>query len=551
MKNQGKGQTQSFFLFMRVCMLVLFVEDGRSLVLAQSISATESLIRQYPDSAYVLIKNRLALASQQHDQRMEGDYLHQLGQLFYHQGSYARATSSLLQASKIFQQTNQPDQLARTLNDLGTVYYYNRQPMLARKQFDNALRLYRQTRNGAGIAQTYGRIGQIYEKKPDLDSASYYQKRALASYKSIRDSVGIAKIYENLGSIFEDQARYDSAQHYFRQALHLNELNQDAIAQIEIIDNLGDLFRKTGRYQQALSLYRQARQLASQKQEKYQLNSVYRDLAKTYSLLHQPDSAYYYLELSHDLVDEIYTIENNKQIALLQTLYEVEQKNNEIVRLNAAKRIDLILIAAVVVVLLLMGILAVVIISRQRLKIRNEQAINEQNKQIFETQHELMQAELKNKILQEESLKDQLTLKSKSLSTHTLHLIQKNQLLEELKNELTTLVNDDKRDQKKQLRQLVQKINLSFSQDEYWEEFRVIFDQVHQQFVSRITQEFPSLTAYDLRLIALLKMNINSADTATLLGITPDSLRVTRYRLRKKLNLAEGDSLSGFVQQFS
>ncbi|WP_157830375.1 hypothetical protein [Siphonobacter sp. SORGH_AS_0500] len=43
-------------------------------------------------------------------------------------------------------------------------------------------------------------------------------------------------------------------------------------------------------------------------------------------------------------------------------------------------------------------------------------------------------------------------------------------------------------------------------------------------------------------------MNLTSSDISTLLGISQDSLRVTRYRLRKKLNLAAGESLTAFIQ---
>ena len=218
--------------------------------------------------------------------------------------------------------------------------------------------------------------------------------------------------------------------------------------------------------------------------------------------------------------------------------------------MNAQKRIDFIIIIAASVVLLLIGILGAVVISRQRLKIRNEQALNQQNQQIFQTQNELMQVELKNQQLEEENLKGQLELKSKELTSHTLQIIQKNQVLEEIKEDLTVILKDDKRDQKKQLRQLVEKISLNFSQDKYWDDFRTIFDQVHPYFFTQLTQQFSDLTATDLRLIALLKMNISSADVATLLGISLDSLRVSRYRLRKKIGLAEGESLSAFIQRF-
>ncbi|MFC0183436.1 hypothetical protein ACFFJX_13050 [Pseudarcicella hirudinis] len=46
-------------------------------------------------------------------------------------------------------------------------------------------------------------------------------------------------------------------------------------------------------------------------------------------------------------------------------------------------------------------------------------------------------------------------------------------------------------------------------------------------------------------------MNLSSNDIASLLGISSDSLRVARHRLRKKLNLEQGESLTTFIQTLS
>ena len=43
-------------------------------------------------------------------------------------------------------------------------------------------------------------------------------------------------------------------------------------------------------------------------------------------------------------------------------------------------------------------------------------------------------------------------------------------------------------------------------------------------------------------------MNLTSQDIATSLGVSLDSLRVMRYRLRKRLNLPAGESLTAFLQ---
>ena len=64
-------------------------------------------------------------------------------------------------------------------------------------------------------------------------------------------------------------------------------------------------------------------------------------------------------------------------------------------------------------------------------------------------------------------------------------------------------------------------------------------------------QRFADLTAADMRLIALLKINLNNADIAVLLGISQDSLRVARHRLRKKLKLEQGEDLTGYLLSIS
>jgi tetratricopeptide (TPR) repeat protein len=438
--------------------------------------------------------------------------------------------------------------LAENLNDLGQLYYYSRQPQLARKQYSEALALYQKIGNPVGLGVTYGHIGHLHEKQAQYDSAFFYQRKGLAQYQLAASKPGLAKIYENLGSIFEDLEQYDSARHYFEKALLLNGQTTDEIGRIEILNNLGDVFRKTGRYQEGLRQSRAALALARKTGERYQLSGACNDIGKSFNLMHQPDSAYHYAALSRRYQAEIYSEEANQQLALLQTLYEMERKNSEIALLTSDRHVHLILFGSLVIVGVLLALLAAVVISRQRLKIRSERALHEQNQRVYETRHELIQVELKNKKLEEEKLKNALEMRSRELSAHTLHIIQKNQLLDELRDKLESLLKDDKRDQKKQLRQLLNQVDQRFENDQYWDDFRGIFEQVHQAFFDHLKQHSDSLTGNDLRLVALLKLNYNSADIATLLGVSSDSLRVMRYRLRKKLNLPAGESLVAFLQ---
>lgn len=512
------------------------------------LDKVETLLKTRPDSAYLLLQNMLNDAIEKGDKLTEADCHQQIGLVFYNNGNYTHSLDHLLKAEKIFREQDQADKLARTLNYIGHVYYSNKQPDLAKKEFEVALQIYLQQKNLNGIALTYGNLGYLYEKKLIYDSANYYQRRALELYGNTNDSAGMAKIYENMGSIFEDQGKFDSAKIYFENALAISRLYNDEINIIVLLNNLGDINRKTGKYFQGLPFTRQAICLSKKTQSLYQLAGAYKDMAKNYEQLRIFDSAYYYNELSRQLVQDIYSESNNRQIALQETIYEVEKKNNQITQLALDKKINMFSTVGIILGIVLLATLAGVTISRQRLKIKNEIKLNEQNKHIYETGKALMQVELKNKNLEEEKLQSSLDVKNKELSAHMLHLIQKNQLLDELRGVLNEVVNDDKRDHKKQLKQLAQKINLSFSHDIHWNEFRKVFEQVHQSFFEKMREICPELTANDLRLAALIKMSINSSDISTLLGISADSLRVTRYRLRKKMKLEQGDSLTRFIQ---
>lgn len=529
-----------------------------------------------PDSLFLNLKQQYNQALQNGNDTAQGMILGKMGTLCFHMGQFPQALEYYLDATQLFKKINRPNDLAYNYIDLGILYYYNRDTFRANDYFQQALSMFRKQSDTRGLALTYGNIGFSFEKKQSYDSAYHYQTLALQASQATHDTLRIAKIYENIGSIHEDLEQYDSAMFYFNRSLSLYDHASDKIARIEVLNNIGDVYRKTNRYRQALTYSFAAINISKEVDELYQLSSGYRDVAKAYSLWNQQDSAFYYLELSRKYLLDIYSRESSQQMAFLEAQNDVRKKNEEIERLNNTRQIDRVITIAISIIVLLIIVLALVMWNRQKLKIRNERSLNDQHKKISETRSRLMEAELKTRYLEEEKLKSQLLaeqlekekldtqlrnnaleetllkeqieVKTKELSTNTLHVIQKNQLLEQLKTQIETLVSDDKRDQKKQLKQLLTLINQNFNNETYWEEFKHTFEQIHQSFFSALKEVCPDLSASELRLVCLLKMNMNSGDMATMLGISSDSLRVARYRLRKKLNLEQGGNLVAFLQ---
>lgn len=57
---------------------------------------------------------------------------------------------------------------------------------------------------------------------------------------------------------------------------------------------------------------------------------------------------------------------------------------------------------------------------------------------------------------------------------------------------------------------------------------------------------YPELTSYDIRLCTYLKAHLSTKEIATLLNITPDSVKKAKHRLRKKLLIRSDTSFELF-----
>ncbi len=62
-------------------------------------------------------------------------------------------------------------------------------------------------------------------------------------------------------------------------------------------------------------------------------------------------------------------------------------------------------------------------------------------------------------------------------------------------------------------------------------------ESANQVFRLQLKARYPALTNYDLRLCTYLKANLSTKEIATLLNITPDSVKKAKHRLRKKIRL--------------
>lgn len=153
--------------------------------------------------------------------------------------------------------------------------------------------------------------------------------------------------------------------------------------------------------------------------------------------------------------------------------------------------------------------------------------------------------------LKNEKLQAEIEHKNRELATKTIHLLQKNELMEKIKAGLTQ-IGKEKNQQKahREIDSIIQLIDKETQQDKEWEQFFLYFDQVHDQFFKRLKKEYPILTPKDQKLCAFLKMNLSSKEIAPLMNISTRGVEISRYRLRKKLELDSNINLNEFMMEF-
>jgi hypothetical protein len=188
----------------------------------------------------------------------------------------------------------------------------------------------------------------------------------------------------------------------------------------------------------------------------------------------------------------------------------------------------------------------------REMEIIKEQELKEQEKRFEEDAKEKRKEiiELKNQRLQYD-----LRHKSQELASSTMNLIRKNEILLEINQNLTKVIEEisDKSETRAILRRISkmqEDIKQNIEHDNNWKRFAENFDLVYENYLKRLSERFPNLTISDKKLCAYLKMDLSSKDIAPLLNMSFRSVEMSRYRLRKKMELDRDINLAEFLQKF-
>lgn len=142
-----------------------------------------------------------------------------------------------------------------------------------------------------------------------------------------------------------------------------------------------------------------------------------------------------------------------------------------------------------------------------------------------------------------EKLQNDIEGKNRELAISTMSIIKKNEFLNSIKAELL------KSKSEKELKSIVKTIDKNLNSNDDWQFFEEAFNNADKDFLNKIKTRHPNLTPNDLKLCAYLRLNLSSKEIAPLLNISPKSVEVKRYRLRKKMDLPHEANITDYILQ--
>ncbi|HTJ50139.1 MAG TPA: transcriptional regulator [Cyclobacteriaceae bacterium] len=444
---------------------------------------------------------------------------------------------------------------AAAYNLMAYAYHKKGRLLKASEYLLNAMSINTLMRDTTALAYNNSNIGILYASSGQKEESIKYFKQAIVYFKSISDTNGVMIAMYNLADSYSSLNNDSLALAYHNSALKISDEIEDYEVKSAILCGIGNDYYKLGRLNEALKFEEKALQLESKSDDQSVRYEIQICLAKIFLALKSPAKALKAAETGVSLAksanDKILLVEGYKQlfqahltlknfekaflyhvqysnlqdslkdadnaIAIEKLNYRsaLERKESEIILLQERNEAEAFRKNVSIIFLVVVLIIGFLLYNRYRLIVEKK-----------------------------------FQLKRKELDFYIKSLIEKSETIARINQELESTKNHPS-DDITQAGKLDKILQTNILTEEDWENFKKAFQEIHPIFFSRIRYQYSEVTAAELRLSALVKLNLSLKETATILGISPESVKTARYRLRKRFQIRENETLEQFIDKLT
>lgn len=228
---------------------------------------------------------------------------------------------------------------AEILTNIGAVYYEQENYEAVLDYFKQAYVLNQKIpNNDFNIGRNLNNLTYISIKLDNLELAKEYSKKALKHNEKLNDHYTNAYALRSEGDIFLKENQITKAIEVWKTSLKISKKINNNFMVITNLNRISNAYLISKDYLQALKYLTEAQVFA----EKYKFRSELRDIflmsSKTYAAINDYKNAYLFHKKFFALQDSIFNEKNIKKINQLQTSFEAEKKEKEIIQLKSKQK---------------------------------------------------------------------------------------------------------------------------------------------------------------------------------------------------------------------
>jgi len=440
---------------------------------------------------------------------------HMLGGTLLLMGDLDKGLQQYLKSLKLYEELKDPDKIIETIQSIGVLYGNLQDYNQALEFFRKAISLYNERLTEKGnssfrkIYAVYVNIGSVYGAKGEDRSALEYYLKGLELAEAQGEYKELGVIYYNLAKCHFNLMEFEKAYGFIQNSLAIYTKTSDkrGIATCNLA--LGNYYIGIEEFpmagaavQKALNQGKEVGSLQIQ-QYAYQLMSL------VYEETNQHNKSLGAYKLYKSTYDSLLNQQTLAKITQVKMQFEFDKKE----KLLHAEQQRRELKYGLIISIISLGFVVIGFLYRLSRSHSNRSRLEKKN------------------------LVNELEYNNKKLTTHVLFLMKMNESITGISKRLLEFKFKLKQKDSEVLQKIIFDLHSSIDQDAR-KEFEFQFLRIHSDFYNNLQKKFPNLSSTEKKLAAFLKLRLSSKEIASITGQSTRSLEVARYRLRKKLGIA-------------
>ncbi len=303
-----------------------------------------------PDSSLIYIRRALDLVLAGRSLGLVSRANQALGGYFLSREMYREATLCYVNSLKIEEKREDEIRIADLNDDLGLVYYYMEVFDKSLAYHQKAFDIYQDRHDTPSIAKVLSHLGTLHssrhfceprteaERLIDFKTAISYFEKSISQYAVTGDERGIANGNQSIAAVYNQMDQPGTALGFIQKSIDFSRHVNDPEGISGALYTLGKTYYRLKEYDKSIQAFRESEKIGLEHNLTGGIQYLYEALAMPYYATGDYKNAYYCYIKYMTIRDSVYNSEKSRQIIELETRYQSQIKENQILRLTSEKR---------------------------------------------------------------------------------------------------------------------------------------------------------------------------------------------------------------------